>query len=149
MVEAAFARIGEDLTRALLTGDAALYAAVTCLPLTIVPLDGPAYALTDSEGLQRDFDLYHRTLVLHGVTDIYRKILDLRVEAEDRVWVHYLMHILVRANFLVEPFPSRMLLLRQGGVWRIARIETSKEHNAWALGQAEVRDGAFRSGENP
>jgi hypothetical protein len=141
MPERAFQELGELLTKALLSGDFALYRSILTLPMTFTPKDGTSYTLTDEAALREDFDLYVSIVRLHGVTDIYRRVLGFdRVDA-DRVVVRVVTHILVRANLLVEPFETRMSMLRGPDGWRITEIESSEGHLNWTMGRAGVSAG--------
>lgn len=133
-----FENLGELLTKALISGDFALYAEVMSVPIWIIPREGQAYHLATMADLQRDFDLYHAIIKTHGVTDIYRQILHFDTLAEDRVLFTCMTHIMVRAQRIVEPFETRMTLRRQDDGWRIAEIESSEGHINWTLGRAAI-----------
>ncbi len=74
MPETAFADLAERLTRALLTGDFALYRSVMAMPLRVVPRGGQPYVLETEAALQHDFDLYATAVRTAGVTDIWREV---------------------------------------------------------------------------
>ena len=138
MPERAFQELGELLTKALISGDFALYRSILTLPMKFTPRDGPSYTLLDEAALREDFDLYVAIIRLHGVTDIYRQVLDYVPDGADRVAVQVVTHILVRANLLVAPFQTRIRLQNGAGGWRIAEIESSEGHLNWTLGRATV-----------
>jgi hypothetical protein len=131
-----FTEVGERLTRALISGDFDLYRSVMDLPITIEPRGAAAYTLRDPAGLERDFDLYHRSIRARGVTDIYRKVVDIREDDEGRVEVRCLMHILVGSTLAIEPFISLMTLHRTEGGWRFCHIRSSLRHIQWTLGKS-------------
>ena len=144
MPDHAFLKLGEDLTRALLTGDFRLYRSILILPMKFTPTGGQAYVLQTEDDLQDDFDLYVSIIKLHGVTDIYRQITRFEPAGPYQVEVHCLTHILVRANLLTEPFATRMLMRHNEDGWRIAEIESTKGHLNWTQGLAVLTpDGRF------
>ena len=138
MAERAFQELGELLTKALISGDFAMYRSILSLPMKFTPKDGPSYILLDEAALREDFDLYVSIIRLHGVTDIYRQFLGFDPIGEGQIVVRVVTHILVRANLLVAPFPTRMLLQEAADGWRIAEIESSEGHLNWTLGRASV-----------
>lgn len=137
MVEAAFAEIGNRLTRALLTDDFALYQSVMALPLRIVPRGDPAYVLEDESALRQDFDLYHRSIRTAGITDIYREV-DHVIPEDSGFRVFCRVHIMARAHRLAEPHRSEMLLLPSEAGLRIAEIISAPEHIDWTLGRRSI-----------
>ena len=141
MPERAFQELGELLTKALISGDFALYRSILTLPMKFTPKDGASYVLTDAAALRDDFDLYVSIIKLHGVTDIYRQVVGIDPVDTDRVAVRMVTHILVRANLLAEPFSSRMLMQNGPDGWRITEIESSEGHLNWTLGRAEISAG--------
>ncbi len=141
MPQTAFQELGEVLTKALISGDFALYQSILTLPMKFTPKDGASYVLTDEAALRDDFDLYVSIIKLHGVTDIYRQVVGIDPVDGQHVVVRVMVHILVRANLLAEPFPSRMLMQRGSDGWRITEIESSEGHLNWTLGRAGVSAG--------
>lgn len=141
MPERAFHSLGELLTKALLSGDFALYQSILTLPVRFTPMAGKPYVLQDLAALRADFELYVSIIRLHGVTDIYRQVVSCEPVGDGRIWVRLVTHLLVRANLLAEPFPTRMLLQRDEAGWRIAEIETSEGHLHWTMGRAQVSAG--------
>ena len=133
-----FQDIGDRLTKALITGDYALYQSLMVFPLEIVPGDAPAHVMADDADLRADFDLYHEIITLHGVTDIFRDVQQVVPDGPDRVVVWMMIHILQRAYRIVDPIASRFHLRRVGNEWRIARIESSEGHINWTLGRGTV-----------
>ena len=138
MTETAFHNLAELLTKALLTSDFGLYRSLLTLPMTFTPKDGKSYVFEDEEALRADFDLYVSIIKLHGVTDIYRQVLGFDTVAGGNISVRLMTHILVRANLLAEPFPTRMILQKGEGGWRICEIESAEGHLNWAMGQADI-----------
>ncbi len=138
MPERAFAELGESLTKALIGGDFALYRSMFLLPVRFAPRDGKAYVLTSDAALHEDFALYVSIIRLHGVTDIYRRLLGWESLADAAAQVNWTTHILVRARLLAEPFQTRMTLREVDGAWRITGIESSEGHLNWTLGKASV-----------
>ncbi len=134
----AFSDIGDTLTRALVTGDFGLYQKVMQLPLTIVPLGEPAYVLHDDAALWRDFDLYHQVLKLHGVTDIFREVRGVIDDGNEIYRIQCRVHVMVRANRIVEPFHSEMLIRMHAGQWQIVEIRSVAAHIDWTLGKADI-----------
>jgi hypothetical protein len=148
MPERAIPELSDLLTRALINRDFALYAQVTTLPLRITPRGAKPYVLATQAELRADFDLYVDIMRLHGVTDIYRKLLGI-TRTDTGVEARWLTHILVRARLLAEPFETRMKVVKGEGGWKIAEIESSEGHINWTLGRAEVSDGQFTRKETP
>lgn len=146
MPERSIANLSDLLTRALLTGNFALYRQITTLPLHFVPRGEPAYVLTTEAELEADFRLYVDIIRLHGVTDIYRKLLGV-TPTETGAEARWLTHILVRAVLLAEPFETRMRAIKVDEAWKIAEIESSEGHIHWTMGQAEVAGGQFKRKE--
>ena len=140
MPERGFSEIGDVLTRALVTGDFALYRKVMRLPLTIAPEGGQAYVLRDEAALREDFDLYHAVLKVHGVTDIFRDVQEVRPEGDGHR-VICRVHILVRAYRIAEPFRSEMLIHPTPEGWVISEIRSTAGHIDWTLGRAEIGPG--------
>ena len=138
MSERAFQELGELLTKALISGDFALYRSILTLPMKFTPKDGRSYVLTDEAALRADFELYVSIIKLHGVTDIYRQVLGFDPVDADGVVVRVVVHILVRANLLAEPFASRIMMQRGADGWRITEIESAEGHLNWTLGRAVV-----------
>ncbi len=146
MVERAFQELGELLTKALISGDFALYRTILTLPMRFTPKDGPSCVLIDEAALQADFDLYVSIIRLHGVTDIYRQVLGYDRAGKGQMVVRVVTHILVRANLLVAAFPTRIVMQEGADGWRITEIESSEGHLNWALGRADVSpDGQFET----
>lgn len=148
MPEKQFQTIGDQLTKALISGDFAQYAALMELPMRITPRDGKAYALHDMAALRQDFDLYHAIIKTHGVTDIYRQILSFDRQADNKMLFTCITHILVRAHRIVEPFQTRMTLHQRADGWRISEIESSEGHINWTLGKGGISaTGRFEGGK--
>ncbi|MBI1171518.1 hypothetical protein GC209_08965 [bacterium] len=146
MPERAFKKLGDILTKALVSGDFDLYRSVLCLPMKFTPRDGQSYVLPDEAALREDFDLYVSIIRLHGVTDIYRQFISFEPAGPGELYITCMTHILVRANLLAEPFASRMLVQHDAAGWRIKEIESSEGHLNWSLGRATVTsDGKFQS----
>jgi hypothetical protein len=141
MPDPAFRELGDLLTKALVGGDFDLYQSIITLPMKITPRDGKPYVLQDLEDLRADFDIYVAIIRLHGVTDIYREEKGHEQTGPGEMTVHVMTHILVRANRLVDPFPTHFRLQDQGDGWRIVEIESSEGHLNWALGRADVLSG--------
>lgn len=138
MPAAAFQSIGDQLTRALISGDFDAYAAIVDLPLIIAPRNAQPYVLADLAELEADFRLYHQIVSVHGVTDIFREVQSWDQPAPDQAQIHCTSHIMVRAQRIIEPFETRMTLVLRDGRWRIAEIESSEGHINWTLGRARV-----------
>lgn len=132
-----FGDLSERMTRALTTGDFALYRSVMSLPLRIVPQGGEAYVLTDPAALECDFNLYHAAIRAAGVTDIWREVLDVLIDANGQFRVVVRVHILSRAQRLVEPFRSELLILQRDGGLRIGEIVSTRDHIDWTLGRSD------------
>ena len=136
MTPEGFSEIGERLTQALLTGDFDLYARVMDLPIRIEPRGGTAYVLETPEALRQDFDLYHKAAHARGVTDIYRRVDEIRV-LDGPAWeVHVLMHILAGAMLVADPFRSVMSLHPTDAGPKFLRIQSPLRHIDWTLGRA-------------
>lgn len=148
MPERAIAELSDLLTRALITGDFALYAQILTLPMQFTPRGEKPYLLTTEAELREDFDTYVATIRGHGVTDIYRKLLGV-TRTDQGAEARWLTHILVRAQLLIAPFETRMRLVRGEDGWKIAEIESSEGHIRWSLGLAEISSGRFIPKEAP
>jgi hypothetical protein len=142
MPEDAFSQLGNSLTQALITGDFDLYRAVMALPLRIVPRGAEAYVLTDDAALERDFRLYVRSIKTAGVTDIFRKLDEVRPDGNGGQRVFCTVHILSRAHRIADPFRSEMLLVPSGDGLRIAEIVSTTEHIDWTLGRGSLGPGS-------
>lgn len=145
MDAAVFLDLGERLTQALTTGDFALYRQVMGLPLRIEPRGGSAYVLETVDDLHRDFDLYRDHIALHGITDIYREVLDVEHPAPDTAIAIVRMNILAGARRVVPPFVSLFTMRRDGdGAVRLHSIQSSLGHINWTLGKGGIdKDGGF------
>jgi len=145
MVAAGFQSIGDRLTKALISGDFELYRSLMILPLRVTPRHGTPYTTHTIEALREDFDLYHKIIGIHGVTDIFRDVQNVEMTGPDQAIVTVMTHILQRANRLVHPFNARFHLQRQGDGWCITEIESTEGHINWTLGRATVSDaGQFK-----
>lgn len=138
MAEHVFQKLCELLTKALISGNFDLYRSILTLPMKFTPKDGRSYILSDEAALREDFELYVSIIRLHGVTDIYRQVLGFDQLGEGRIRVRVVTHILMRANLLVAPFPTQILLQEEFDGWRISEIESSEGHLNWTLGKAKV-----------
>ena len=118
----------QALTKALPTGDFALYRSILTLRMWFAPTNGKADVLCDEAALRADFDLYVTILKQHGVTDIYRKLQNDEPGVEGEAVVRWLTHILVRANLLANSFERLMRLRWNENGWRIAEIESTRGH---------------------
>ncbi len=146
MAERTIPGLSDLLTRALVTGDFALYASLMVLPMQFTPRGEKPYVLTTEAELRADFELYVDIMRLHGVTDIYRKLLGI-ARTDQGAEARWLTHILVRANLLTPPFQTLMRVVPGAGGWKIAEIESSEGHIHWSMGQAVIEDGAFKKKE--
>ncbi len=139
MAERLFQVLGDQLTKALVGGDFALYESLLMMPVKFTPRGGgKPYVLTDRDALREDFDLYVSIIRVHGVTDIYREILGIETLGPEDIIVRVTTHIMVRAQRLVAPFETAMHLRKGPGGWRIAEIESSEGHLNWSMGNAEL-----------
>ena len=139
MVAAVFHDLGERLTKALLSGDFALYRSVFWLPLRIESRGSDSYELNTEAVLHRDFDLYRIALTVNGVTDIVRRLRFFEAASPEEVTVHVEVEILRGAQRLVRPFPSRFSMRHQGE-WRFDAIQSAPGHIRWTLGQGPLDD---------
>ena len=138
-----FAALGERLTRALLDGDFPAYASVMALPLKITPRGDAAYVLHNLDELHADFQLYNANLTGRGVTDIFRQINEITVLDATHLWVRCTVHIMVRAQRIVDPFESRFLLAERPDRWLISEVESARGHIRFSLGLSEIKGGTF------
>lgn len=136
--EADFTAISECLTRALLTGDADLYASISALPQHNLPRNAEPYRLADRAALDEDFALYVQALRLNRVTDIFRVQKSVTRPAPDRTEITAEVHLLSGALRIVDPFVVRFTLVHADGAWRIARIESALAHIRWTLGKGSL-----------
>lgn len=144
MVERQFADLGDKLTTALISGDFGLYASIIVLPFKVTPRDAPAYVMHDLAELQKDFDLYHSIIQTHGVTDIYRHVRQIDLLDDNRALITCTTHIMVRAQRIVDPFETRILVGAHIDSWKIFEIESSEGHINWTLGRGSIApDGRF------
>lgn len=142
---AEFYEVGERLTRALISGDFDLYQTVMRLPLEINPIQGVPYTLRDTDALREDFLLYHQMNTLHHVTDIFRRILNIRMECDSVAIVTSRTELLSNSTRLVEPFDATHHLRRAAEGWRIFQIDSSVGHINWTLNRATITaDRVFR-----
>lgn len=138
-----FRELGERLTTALIKGDFGLYKQVMALPLRIEPRDGKPYSLETEAELKEDFELYHEMNKLHGITDIYREVLDIAADHGDGLRVSCLVHLLRKTGRAVDPFRAVMHMRETPEGWRFHRVESSLGHINWTLGQGGIGDGSF------
>lgn len=142
MPERALGQLSNLLTKSLLSGDFEQYRQLMALPVSFSPREGKPYVLTTVEELKADFDLYVEVIRLHGVTDLYRKLLSISFTAEGAV-ARWLTHILVRATLLTLPFETRMRCVHGADGWRIAELESSEGHLKWTMGAGSITGGQF------
>jgi len=137
-------RVFEHLTKALITGDFDLYRSVIRLPVRVEPRDGQPYELHCDADLETDFNLYRDSIALHGVTDIYRRILHQEATEQGQQIVTVETHLLEHANRIVPPFETRLTFFRHADGWRIGLVQSSLGHINWTLGKAKITpDGEF------
>lgn len=134
--------LGERLTGALVSGDFELYSQVMDLPLRIEPREGDAYTIHDLAALQQDFEIYHRNIGLHRITDIHRDITTLDT-ANDSITVIARVNMLSGATRVVDPFDAVFHLHRTADGWRFHRIQSSPGHINWTLGKGGIENGSF------
>ncbi|MDQ2089903.1 hypothetical protein [Marimonas arenosa] len=138
-----FRELGEHLTRALITGDFDLYRQVMSLPVRIEPRHGKPYVMETAADLKQDFELYHEMVKLHGITDIYREVLESEELENGRVAVTCLVHMLRAAGRAIDPFRAVFHMRETPDGWRFLRIQSSLGHINWTLGQGGIEDGSF------
>lgn len=144
MDKAVFLDLGERLTRALLTGDFDLYRQVMHLPLEIEPRGGKSYVLESAAALRQDFDLYREHIALHGITDIYREVIEIERPAPDTAFAIVRMNILAGGRRVVPLFLAMFTMLRgDDGASRFAKIQSSLGHINWTLGKGGITEGDF------
>ncbi|MBB96987.1 MAG: hypothetical protein CML68_20615 [Rhodobacteraceae bacterium] len=133
-----FIIIERTLTRALISGDYALFRSLVYLPIVMVPRGGEAYELKTEDELRDDFDLYHQALTIQRATDIYRKILTFSHMEDDWVEVTVETNILGSTGRIVDPFHTQFVLRPQDGTWRIILIRSSFGHITWTRGKGRI-----------
>lgn len=139
-----FQGLGERLTRALLTRDFDLYRQVTNLPIQIEPRGGSPYTPDTADALRADFDLYHDHIQLHGITDIYREVLDIDRIDDDTAAVTCMMNILHGGSRIVRPFRAIMTMQRgPDDTTRFVRIQSALGHINWTLGKGGISNDTF------
>lgn len=141
MDEGQFSGLGDRLTKALVSGDFELYAAIIWLPFRVTPRDAETYVLHDLPALQIDFDLSHSIIKTNGVTDIFRHVRQIDQIGENRARITCTTHIMARAQRIVDPFQTRIFVRDRGGLWKIYEIESSEGHINWTLGRSEIAPG--------
>jgi hypothetical protein len=141
MADRAFRDLGDRLTRALLSGDVALYRSVMALPLRIVPHGGRPYVIETKAALDRDFGLYHDAIRAAGVTDIFREVISVVPAGPGEFRVSLRVHVMARADRIAPPHLSEMLVLDRPDGLRIAEIVAAEDHIDWTLGRGPVRPG--------
>ena len=131
-------------SQAFVKGDFDLYRQIMVLPVRIEPRDGKPYTMETETELNQDFELYHKVTRLHGITDIYREILDIAEPGEDgTVAVTCLVHMLRQAGRAVDPFRAAFHFRETTDGWRLFRVQSSLGHINWTLGQGGIEDGSF------
>ncbi len=123
MPEHAFEILSEQLTRSLIGADFKGYCAVMELPLSILTRGGSSYVLHNEADLRIDFDSSTQELGAYSVTDIYRQSLSLDQLSPQSAVSTCLMHIMTKAQRLVDPFEARYHLHLTGEGWKFNRIE--------------------------
>ncbi|WP_317133905.1 cupin domain-containing protein [Tropicibacter oceani] len=130
-----FEPIGENLTRALISGDFALYETLFELPTTITGRDGTSYVIRDRAALEKDFALYRHMIRMHSLTDIVRDIQSREfLDGGTRKRVTAKVHLLSGAQLVMDPVLSHFWLHDGPDGWRITSIESSRDHINWTLG---------------
>lgn len=135
-----FAAISERLTAALMAGDAEAFANVCALPHHIAPREGEPYTLTTLDELDADMRLYHETMKLHHVTDIFRVQRSVTRPSPDRAEVVAEVHLMAGAQRLVDPYLITLTLIWRDDTWRISRVESALGHINWTLGRSGLPD---------
>jgi hypothetical protein len=126
--------IGDQLTKALISGSFDQYRALMDLPLRIVPQGATGYVLHTDAELQADFQLYHAVIKAQGVTDIYRQFRRQETLSDGAISITFTTHVLVKAHRIFDPFETTMRLIERPGGWRISHIESVEDHIKWTLG---------------
>lgn len=140
MVRRQFENLGDELTKALISGDFSLYARIIDLPFRVAPRDADAYVLADLHALKIDFIAYHGVIAAHGVTDIFRQIRRIEELGPSQARITCTTHIQNDAKRLVEPFETRITVIERRDGWKIQEIESSEGHIKWTLGQVGILD---------
>lgn len=142
--ETAFARLSQDLSKALIGNDFELYRSLFRLPVKIERRDGPPYVLSTAAALERDFALYVSALQVHRVTDIDRDIVALVDLSDDWCEVTVVTLLLGHGGLAVDPFHTQFVLRLGDAGWRIGEIRSSLGHINWSLGKATIEGRRFR-----
>ncbi|WP_225029366.1 hypothetical protein [Xinfangfangia pollutisoli] len=138
--EEAFLALGDRLSRALQTGNAALYRSIMTLPLRIVPQHGAAFVIHGTEDLDADFATYRNAIVAAGVTDIRREMIGVTQVPEGHR-VRYTVTLLVGDTPRGAPHETEMLLVPTPTGLKIAELASTSTLIDWtrhrgASGQA-------------
>ena len=143
---AEFAPLSDNLTKALITRDADLYASLMILPLRIEPRGANPYILKTRAELDADFGAYCTALQIANVTDIVREILQSVHIEDDWIEVTVETNILSNVERVVDPFRTQFVLCPKGAAWGISQIRSSLGHINWTLNRAEIdRTKKFRT----
>lgn len=127
------------MTQALIGGDFSVYSRLFALPVKIKPRFDLSYVIETEAELRVDFELYRRNLHGHGVTDIFRQIVDITTVDPQHVKVRVLSHIMTRAQRIVDPFEVAFWLSEQPDGWRIYEVESVGGDVNWTLGRTETK----------
>lgn len=142
-----FATISDKLTQTLLAGDTAGFADLCCLPHTIIPRTGEPYVLRTREEMAKDMQLYHESLKLHHVTDMFRVQKSITRPSPDRADILAKVHLMAGTQRIVDPYDITFSLVWTGADWRIARIESELEHINWTLGRTGLPESGSFEGD--
>jgi hypothetical protein len=144
MPEHAFEILSDQLTRSLIGADFEGYCAVMELPLSIVTQGGSAYVLNSKPDLRNDFDTYTQALTAYRVTDIYRQSISLDQPSPEEAVITCRMHIMTKAQRIVDPFEARFHLHLTPQGWLFRQIERSNNSFVKTLGKpAQGSDSPF------
>ncbi len=133
-----FDDLSKALSRALVSGDFALYRSVFHLPHDVIPRSGDAYTLRTEAEIHEDFDLYHAAIMAGGITRISRKILSQTEPDPDTRLIEAEVTMRKGEETLVTPFTTTFRMERRKGRWAFGRVISSLGHINWTRGQGAI-----------
>ncbi|WP_395543391.1 hypothetical protein [Neotabrizicola sp. sgz301269] len=130
MTQEAFQVLSDRLSRALETGNAALYRSLVVLPLRVAPRDAPGYVVETQDELDADFAHYRDTIVAAGITDITRELIEVVPEAKGNR-LRYAVTLLRQDEPIGPPHVTELLLVQTATGLKIAEMVSTSTLVDW------------------
>jgi hypothetical protein len=126
--EVIYQRLLDQLSTAVINGDIATVVALFDLPFRLGTLNGSFILTTEADVADHALAL-NRTLRQLGATDYIRLASGARFLDPGRIEGTHVTHMMRRAERVIAPFPSRMVIVERAGGWRVAQSVHALENH--------------------